>query len=202
MEIRLSRQGRHAEIAPIDSQPRLNAMMLPMLLGLGWLGAIASMLTITECHLIAVAGAAEPVSFEVLGGDQCFMFSQLVHYRQQGSQYVAEPLELVINDTADYRKLFSPDIRRESCAGTDSSTVLPAVDFATKTVLGLWESGSCSDREFVRSVTRDDSDKVVTYRVSMIDAQISCSGPGLEGLNLIAVPKILPGYRVIFESTR
>jgi hypothetical protein len=147
--------------------------------------------------------ASEAVPFEELGGDQCFMFSLLVPTRMEGENTIELPFELVINNEEDYKKLFDPQIMRQSCADVDPSKRIPDVDFSKKTVLGLWSSGSCGDTRFEKSVSKDDIKKSILYSVTVIGSDISfCSGPGLESLNLIAIPKIPPGHKVFFENFR
>ena len=152
--------------------------------------------------LFSSAAASENVPFEVLGGDQCYLFSQLVTTRVVGGAVVEMPLELAINNENDYKKLFDPQMMRESCAGVDPSKRVRDVDFARKTVLGLWSEGSCAATGFDRNVLRDDIQKTITYSVTVLESQLSCSGPGLESLNLIAIPKIPAGYKVFFERLR
>lgn len=146
------------------------------------------------------ARAAEDVPFAVLGGDQCFMFSALLHYRVEGNNTVELPLEFVINDETEYRKLFNTEILRESCASVDLNRIIPDVDFSKKTVLGFWNSGSCAAVGFKRRVLRDDIQKEIIYSVSVIGSAIDCSGPGRESLNLIAIPKVPSGFKVVFEN--
>jgi hypothetical protein len=148
----------------------------------------------------ANALAGEDVVFEELGGDQCFMFSSLVPTRMEGSNTIELPLELVINSEADYRKLFDPQIMRQSCASLDLSKVIVSVDFSRKTVLGLWSSGSCAATGFEKKVVRDDIRKWMIYSVSVIGDNRRCNGPGRESLNLIAVPKIPVEYKVFFDN--
>jgi hypothetical protein len=144
--------------------------------------------------------ASESVPFEELGGDQCFMFSLLVPTPMEGKNTMESPLELVINNEEDYKKLFNPQIMRQSCAGIDLSKVINNVDFSKKTVLGLWSSGSCAVTGFEKKVLRDDIQKWMIYSVSAIGSPRLCMKPGLESLNLIAVPKIPAGYKVVFEN--
>lgn len=166
-----------------------------------WRTVVFGLLTILLSGIHAAAGPAnEHVASEVLGGDECFMFSQLLRYRVEGDRKIELPLQLVINDEQVYRGLFTQDIMRQSCADTDLSKVITDVDFSKKTVLGLWTSGSCADTGFERRVLRDDSQKVIIYSVAVVGPPIVCWGPGLESLNLIAMPKIPNGYRVVFET--
>jgi hypothetical protein len=148
------------------------------------------------------AAASENVPFEVLGGDQCYMFSQLVTTRAAGNNIVEMPLELVIDNENDYMKLFDPQMVRQSCANVDPSKRVPDVDFSKRTVLGLWSEGSCAATSFEKKVLRDDIQKTITYSVTVLESQLSCSGPGLESLNLIAIPKVPAGYKVFFENLR
>jgi len=159
-------------------------------------------LPVLMAGLACGAAASENVPFEVLGGDRCYMFSQLVTTRAVGNNIVEMPLELVINNVADYRKLFDPQMVRQSCANVDPSNRVPGVDFAKKTVLGLWGEGSCAATGFERKVLRDDIQKSITYSVTVLESQLSCSGPGLESLNLITIPKVPVGYKIFFENLR
>jgi hypothetical protein len=159
-------------------------------------------LPVLMAGLALSAAASENVPFEVLGGDQCYMFSQLVTTRATGNNIVEMPLELVINNEKDYKELFNPQMVRQSCANADPSKRVPGVDFAKNAVLGLWSEGSCAATGFDRNVLRDDIQKTITYSVTVLESQLSCSGPGLESLNLIAIPKVPAGYKVLFESLR
>jgi hypothetical protein len=163
--------------------PILNMLGLPMLIG----------------GLACGAAASENVPFEVLGGDQCFMFSQLAA-RVVGHNIIEMPLELVIDNEEDYKKLFDPQIMRQSCANVDPSKRIPSVDFSKKTVLGLWSAGSCAATGFEKNVLRDDIQKWIIYSVSVVGANRRCNGPGRESLNLIAIPKIPAGYKIVFEN--
>jgi hypothetical protein len=64
--------------------------------------------------LASSAAASEDVPFEVLGGDQCFMFSQLVA-RVVGNNIIEMPVELVINNEEDYKNLFDPADSSPKC---------------------------------------------------------------------------------------
>jgi hypothetical protein len=130
------------------------------------------------------------------------MFSALVHYKTEGDKVEELPLDFVINEQHDYETLFDPKIMRQSCAGIDRAEAIPKVDFSKQSVLGLWASGSCAATDFRKEVWRDDAQKRIIYSVSVIESPVSCSGPGLEGLNLIAIPKIPVGYKVSFDTIR
>jgi hypothetical protein len=140
------------------------------------------------------------VSFEKLGGDQCFMFSLLVPHQMEGDNTVEMPLKIVVDSEESYRKLLDPKILKQSCASDDIEQMISKVDFSTKTVLGLWGSGECYDTDFKKSVWRDDQRKSLTYSISAIGSASACMGPGLQSLNLIAIPKIPPGYKIVFEN--
>jgi hypothetical protein len=162
-------------------------------------------LRVTLAALLLFTGGAtsalayEDVAFKDLGGDQCFKFSQLVPRRAEGDKIAELPLELVINNEEEYRKLFDPHSLRQSCVGIDPSRAIVNVDFSLETVLGLWNTGSCAARGFRKRIVRDDKQKTIIYSVSVIASPISCSGPGLESLNLIAIPKVAAGYKIVFE---
>jgi hypothetical protein len=146
------------------------------------------------------AFASETVPFEDIGGDQCYMFSDLLRYKTEGNNTTELPLEFVINDEGDYQKLFDPKIMRQSCINGEVSKTIDAVDFLKQTVLGLWDSGSCAAAGFKKTVLKDNIKNTIIYSVAVIESMMSCSGPGLESLNLIAIPKIPVGYKVIFEK--
>jgi hypothetical protein len=128
------------------------------------------------------------------------MFSLLVARHVEGKNTVESPFELVINNADDYNKLFDPKIMRESCSGVDSSKVMPKIDFAQRTVLGLWSSGECYATGFDRKVWKDDVGKSITYSVATIGVARACMGPGPQSLNLISIPKVPAGYAVLFEN--
>jgi hypothetical protein len=159
--------------------------------------AMLSLLGVNAVH----AFAAE-IPFRDLGADRCFMFSALLSYKTEGGNATELPLELVINNNDDYKKLFDPKIMRQSCAGVDPSEAIPKVDFSKQSVLGLWASGSCAAKDFTKSVWRDDTHRQIIYSVRVIEAAVRCQGPGHESLNLIAIPKIPEGYSVSFETIR
>jgi hypothetical protein len=161
-----------------------------------WAVALAMSFLLGGCVTSALAN--EDVAFEVLGGDQCFMFSLLVPKKLEGERYVTLPLQLVINDEDAYRKLFDPKIA--TCAEGDLPKAIPKVDFSKKTVLGLWSSGSCAATGFERRVLRVDILKSIVYSVALISSARGCLGPGLRSLNLIAIPKVPEGYQVTFEN--
>jgi hypothetical protein len=150
----------------------------------------------------AAGASTTEIRVQELDADRCFMFSALLSYKTEGNTVTELPLELVINDDAEYEKLFDPKIKRQSCADVDRAAAIPKINFSKQTVLALWASGSCAAREFRKKVWRDDSHKLITYSVAIIESETSCSGPGLESLNLIAIPKIPEGYKVSFETIR
>ena len=159
------------------------------------------LLPVLIAGLASSRAAGEDVPFEVLGGDQCYMFSQLAA-RVVGNNIIEMPLELVFNNEKDYVNLFDSQMLRQSCANVDPSKRVPEVDFSKKTVLGLWSEGSCAATGFDKKVLRDDIQKTITYSVTVIESPIACSGPGRESLNLIAIPKAPAGYKVFFERLR
>jgi hypothetical protein len=163
-----------------------------------WLMLLAVAATLLLQEGIRTSSASDDVPFELLRDDQCFMFSQLVPTRVEGNRTVRLPLELVINDEEHFRKLFDPQIVR--CPDVDMSTAIPKVDFSKKTVLGLWSPGSCATTGFRRRVLRDDIQKTIIYSVAVVAGTFACSGPGHDSLNLIAIPQMPPGYKVVFET--
>ena len=160
-------------------------------------GAFLSFATI-----VASASASEDVPIQELGGDQCFMFSNLLSYKTEGDRTIELPIELVINDQQEYRKLFDSRIIRRSCINEDLSKEIVEVDFSQKTVLGFWVDASCAATGFEKKVTRDDKQRLIIYLITVVEASIFCSGPGLESLNLVAIPKIPVGYKTVFEKLR
>jgi hypothetical protein len=93
----------------------------------------AALLLLGACLLLAVwvvnTMANEDVSFEELGGDQCFIFFQLVPQKVEENHYVTLPLQLVINNDEEYRKLFDPKLLLSNCSQANPSTLMPKVDF-------------------------------------------------------------------------
>jgi hypothetical protein len=164
-------------------------------------GAMTGMFAAMLFLPLSSTGRSETVNLRFLGGDQCFMFSLLVPQRHEGNHMVTLPFHVIIDDESAYRKLFEPKILRKDCAAVDLTALVPKVNFANETVLGLWMSGTCSDTGFQREVTRDESRRVVRYSVATINGpQQACMGPGPESLNLMAVPKIQAGYRILFNE--
>lgn len=142
------------------------------------------------------AALAEPeVPFDALGGDRCVMFSRLVPKRLEGNHYVSLPLQLVIDKEPDLRALFEP-----GCSADDLSAAMARLDLARQTVLGSWSAAPCFATGFVRQVTRDDRRKIIRYAVTVQGAVQACMGMGPESLNLIAIPKVPAGYKVVFEN--
>lgn len=130
--------------------------------------------------------------------ESCFILSLLVetpqYERVKGKPYLDEDL-LIDTDSAyqDFQKT-SGNARNKVCSRVD----FPQVDFSQKTLLGKWASGSCAARGFEKTVIKDDAKKEIVYSVKVLERNMACSGPGLESMNLVAIPKIPKNYKVIF----
>lgn len=175
-------EGSHGACPSLGTRtPWRTALMFLALaaLGLGW---------------VRPATATEAVSFVNLDGDRCFMFSLLAPQSAAHGNY-----SVVINNEADYRKLFSPRITRQSCADENPRRLVPKVNFRTRTVIGLWVSAPCFATGFTRHVLRDGSRRLIIYSVKTVGPPKACMGPGPASLNLISIPKIPDGYKVLFE---
>ena len=153
-----------------------------------WRKALAlAVLAITA----APAAADTPVTVEELGGSQCYAHGQLA----------GGPKGLVVDSAADYAKLFDPALRRQSCSAADATKTIVPVDFTHKTVLGFWTAASCADAGFDHRVLRDDAGKLLRYTVIIRPGpKPACMGPGPESLNLIAIDKTPPGYKIVFDT--
>ena len=149
---------------------------------------------------ISGAAQADPVSktvpFKVLGGDECFMLANVAF----GHNPPYGDFSAVIRDEASLRKIFDPMNLRQSCEGRNPATLVPKVDFNTRNVLAFWNAGSCAATGFARHVQRDDAARKIIYSIAVTEAAIGCSGPGLEGMNLIEIPLVPTGYDVVFEK--
>jgi hypothetical protein len=135
-----------------------------------------------------------PLKFEEINMDYCsglgFLINTPQYERAQGKPYL-EP-EWVIDSDSQYTDLQNK-INKE-CPNIH----LPAIDFSQKTLLGKWAEGSCASRGFKRVVLRDDAKKEIVYSVQPIEERMACSGPGLESMGLIAIPKKSNDYKVVF----
>lgn len=132
--------------------------------------------------------------------ESCYNLHHLIgtpqYERDTGKPFLEE--KLIINDAEDYRNFQNTisNARNLSC----KSVEFPSIDFSQKTLLGNWGQGSCAARSFEKVVLRDDSKKKVVYSVKVVNANIgACSGPGLNSLNFIAIPKIPENYKVVFS---
>ena len=146
---------------------------------------------VAAAFALSVPAAADtPVAIEELGGDQCYIASP--EARQQGLVIETEPL---------YAKLFDPAQIRQSCSATEAAKAIVKVDFARRSVLGLWTAGSCADAGFEHRVLRNDAEKLLRYTVIIRSGpKPACMGPGPESLNLVAIDKIPAGYTVVFDT--
>jgi len=148
---------------------------------------------------VGLAQAAQDVAFEPLDADKCLAFSQLVPSRLDGDKKIELPFELVIEDAGEYRKILDPKLRNADCDEAALKTVTD-VDFSTRSVLGLWTSGSCGE-SFKKAVLRDDLNKTIIYAVTIVPGPLPvCMRSVVHSLNLVAIPKIPLGYRVLFEK--
>lgn len=92
--------------------------------------------------------------------------------------------EFVIGDRASFFQIY------------DSTCSLPAVDFATESILGLYAEGGC-DVSFAREVSRIDSEKRYHYKITVYQCG-NCKSLTYSH-NLVAVPKLPSDYKVTFE---
>lgn len=126
----------------------------------------------------------ELVDSQVLDGDKCFMFPPGAGRR-------------VIRSQKELATLFDPKYQRAICPM--ASSLVPKVDFAKKTVLAFWAGGSCAATDFHREVIHDRARNTYTYYVKVNEGDFACSGPGLESMNLVAIPKVPVGTEIKFE---
>ncbi|MBL0058495.1 MAG: hypothetical protein IPP35_05185 [Elusimicrobia bacterium] len=149
---------------------------------------------------LAFAQEKSTVKFENVDiQESCYILSALdvpQFERDKGKPFLEG--EFVLGDNAAYDNFQNTmrSARNMAC----KEVKFPQIDFTRKTILGNLASGSCAARGFEKSVLRDDSNKEIYYSVKVINSNIdACSGPGLESLNLIAVPKIQKNYKVVFS---
>jgi hypothetical protein len=146
------------------------------------------------------ATAGEAVAFQELSGDQCFAFPLAGKAHAAGASPTFTP---VIDNNADYGKLFASNLVKKSCSSAEAARAIVPVDFSRNTVIGLLSSGTCADTGFRRQVVRDDGQKTITYTVAPVaGTKRACMGPGPTSLNLIAIPKLPSGYRVVFQTAQ
>ncbi|MFM2331137.1 MAG: hypothetical protein RLZZ26_644 [Candidatus Parcubacteria bacterium] len=130
----------------------------------------------------------QPFSILPINERSCFIFTLLA---PQGAVPVADQ-ELVINTETEYEQLLHH--RTSTCKDP-----LPPVDFSKYTVLGkLVTDASCMRNEFSRTYSRDDAQKTATYAVRSVERFCMTAMPS-DSMNLIAVPKIPPDYRINFK---
>ncbi|MDQ3071885.1 MAG: hypothetical protein M3Q97_01285 [Bacteroidota bacterium] len=95
--------------------------------------------------------------------------------------------EFIINDTAAYRAVFAD---MPPCD-------LPAIDFNSETLLGLYTTGTCNVR-YTREVERIEAEKRYIYNV-IIHSCGWCKSL-VVNYNWVTVPKLPEGWTVTFES--
>ena len=107
-----------------------------------------------------------------------------------------EPLtgeeNFVIQNDSAYFYTFNDSINEKI-----SCNDLPAIDFSTQSLLGLYATGGC-EVKYIREVTSFDNEKKYHYKVTVK----SCGACMREvySFNWITVPKIPEGFIVTFEK--
>lgn len=146
------------------------------------------------------AESKSPTTFdEVDMQEGCYILSTLIDTpqfeRDQGKSFLED--KLIIEDQATYSNFQKTASKARNVACKE--VLFPSIDFSQKTLLGNWVSGSCAASGFERSVFKDTEKKEIIYSVRIKERNIACSGPGLYSINLIAIPKVPKGYKVIFK---
>lgn len=161
-----------------------------------WLWA-AMLIGIPKSH----AQAQLPVRFEPVDvHEHCFILYRLIGVpeseRSKGQPYVPEKLVINTKRAYDAFQRALDMVRNLACKEVN----FPSINFAQKTLLVNWASGSCAAFGFTRTAFEDPEKKEIIYSVKVRRRNIGCSGPGLQSLNLIAIPKLQIGYSVKFKS--
>jgi hypothetical protein len=147
--------------------------------------------------------AQEKINYEELQINKsfCFDWEFLVNVpqyeRSQGKPYLDD--ELVIDSQESYLNFQKKSIpaRTQACTNVD----FPPIDFSQRTLIAKYASGSCAGMGFKREVLKDNIKKEIIYSVKAIERNIACSGPGLESMNLITIPKVPKDYKVVFSPS-
>src|SRR3989338_5392320 len=141
-----------------------------------------------------------PVTFEDVNIDgHCFVWGTLVNVpqyeRDRGEPFLED--EIIIDTEKAYIEFQekSQNARNMACADVH----FPPVDFFQKTLLVKSAMGSCAATGFKKQVLKDDRNKKIIYKVNAIErGMMACSGPGLDSMNIITIPKIPKDYTVEF----
>jgi hypothetical protein len=152
-----------------------------------------------EFEEIHLDGYCYPIIFHIKDRlpifEQPIIQNQLVINDEQAYQQFLKIRRGVAGRVCDEDKAYKTCMAEQACMQRN----LPPVDFSKSTVLGQYTAGSCGTTGFKREVFKNDKSKTITYFVTAINTIAACSGPGGQSLNLIAVPKVPAGYKVIFS---
>ena len=90
----------------------------------------------------------------------------------------------------------------KKCSNID----LPKIDFSQKTLLGKFSMTFDLSANYFREVTKDDLRKEMIYSIKILESNppVESCRTGcryLANLNLVVIPKIPQGYKVVFKLT-
>lgn len=103
------------------------------------------------------------------------------------------PEDAVITSQEEYEKLLEYTSESPDCR----DFVLPFIDFSEYTLLGKHAYGVGCSTTFVRHVYKDTENKKIIYSIVVVE-EGNCEMIGMS-MNWIKIPKIPPGYTVVFE---
>ena len=107
--------------------------------------------------------------------------------------YVSENETLIIKNSAELSNITDSNCYNLPEAGY--SSVPPDIDFSEYSLLGFLTSGQCESK-FIREVSKNESDKIYTYKI-IVKVCGTCKSLRYDA-NLVLVPKIPDGYTVDF----
>lgn len=105
-------------------------------------------------------------------------------------QPMTEQQEYIISNDSTFQNVFT-----NSITGQVNCT-LPAIDFNTKSLLGLSTTGTC-EVKYIREVTRNESEENYHYKI-VVKSCGTCKKESYS-YNWVTVPKIPEDWGVTFE---
>ena len=140
------------------------------------------------------------VSFQNMSFNiNCFPFQgmQMLNYLGSNDDAAVPILNkaYAISSQREYEKL----IRFRSTSQECKNISLPVIDFNSRTLLGLYDVGSCAVTGFEKTVTQDTTNKTFIYSTKPKTGFFTeCRSGGHQDMNWITVSKIPSDYSITF----
>ena len=98
-----------------------------------------------------------------------------------------------IDDSAAYKDLAQYKVKEyDTC-------ILPTIDFQKYTLISLkTEFGGCQETPIIRQVLRDDSQKKITYKVTVSGCGDCAKNHGY--MNWLKIPKVNFDYQILYDK--